>query len=326
VFVWDTAGAISKKVSRNSLLNSGTLAGASAPITVSQTWNDAAVAFTAFKVNAVSTASATASLLLDLQVGGVSKFSVDKAGNITSASIGPSSISTTTGFFGGSVRLNTNDAFLSFGSPQSVFLQRDGAANTLALRNGTNGQKFSVYGTYPGADTWERFTITAPTSGNVLLGTYRGTSGVARGLEFQVDGSTRLTFPVSGNPTFATAVTFGLDINGQRDVYCGAGRHFRYPNNSAFTSAGAGIVVFEDLGASNATPRFQLGGTSNLFPSLKRSTTYLQARLADDSAFAPIQGKLTTDTAYTGTTVVPTGFITLYDSTGTAYKVPCVAA
>jgi len=63
-------------------------------------------------------------------------------------------------------------------------------------------------------------------------------------------------------------------------------------------------------------------GTSS-FPALKRSSTTLQVRLADDSGFAPIQGKLTTETAYTASVIVPTGYVTLYDSTGTAYKVAC---
>jgi hypothetical protein len=57
------------------------------------------------------------------------------------------------------------------------------------------------------------------------------------------------------------------------------------------------------------------------YPSLKRSSTTLQVRLADDSSFAPIQGKLTTDTNYTAGVVVTTGYITLYDATGTPYKV-----
>ena len=65
------------------------------------------------------------------------------------------------------------------------------------------------------------------------------------------------------------------------------------------------------------------GGTTAAFPALKRSSTTVQARLADDTAFAPIQGKLTTDTAYTATVVAATGYITIYDSTGTAYRVPC---
>jgi hypothetical protein len=65
------------------------------------------------------------------------------------------------------------------------------------------------------------------------------------------------------------------------------------------------------------------GGITSAFPSLKRSSTTLQVRLADDSAFAPIQGRITTETAYTAGSLTPTGWITLYDSTGTAYRVPC---
>ena len=59
------------------------------PVTVStplpdirQAWNNAGVVFTAFKLNIIDTASAVGSLLHDLQVGGVSKWSVDKAGNV----------------------------------------------------------------------------------------------------------------------------------------------------------------------------------------------------------------------------------------------------
>lgn len=47
---------------------------------ITQTWNAGGVTFTAVKLNITDTASATASLLLDLQVGGVSKFSVTKGG------------------------------------------------------------------------------------------------------------------------------------------------------------------------------------------------------------------------------------------------------
>jgi len=267
-FVWDTAGLISKKVSRNSLLSVGSIA-TSTPVTISQTWTDAAVAFAAMKIVATDTNSAAGSDFLELYSGSATQ-------------------------------------------PLRFDVQKTGQMN--------------IYGAWTDPSNYERLSFSAPTAANAVIGTNKAGTGTARGLDIQVDGSTRLTFPVSGNPTFGTAVTFALDIAGQRDVYCGAGRHFRYTNNSAFTSAGAGIVVFEDLGASNATPRFQLGGTSASFPALKRSTTSLQAVLANDSGFTNIQGKLTTDTAYTGTTVVPTGFITLYDSTGTAYKVPCVAA
>jgi hypothetical protein len=68
VFVWDTAGAISKKVSRNSLLSVGSIA-TSTPVTISQTWTDAAVAFTAMKIVATDTNSASGSDFLELYSG-----------------------------------------------------------------------------------------------------------------------------------------------------------------------------------------------------------------------------------------------------------------
>lgn len=55
-------------------------------LNISETWNAAAVAFTLIKANVTDTASAAGSLLLDLQVGGASKFKVDKAGAATLAS------------------------------------------------------------------------------------------------------------------------------------------------------------------------------------------------------------------------------------------------
>jgi hypothetical protein len=45
---------------------------------LADTWNDGATTFTAIKMNVTDTASAAASNLMDLQVGGVSRFSVSK--------------------------------------------------------------------------------------------------------------------------------------------------------------------------------------------------------------------------------------------------------
>jgi hypothetical protein len=47
---------------------------------LAQTWNAAGTVFTALKMNVTDTASSASSLLIDLQVGGVSKFKVTKAG------------------------------------------------------------------------------------------------------------------------------------------------------------------------------------------------------------------------------------------------------
>jgi hypothetical protein len=65
-------------------INSGTLT-ASTPVSFVQTWNNASTTFTGILGNITNTASnATAiSKLIDLQVGGASKFSVDMNGNIS---------------------------------------------------------------------------------------------------------------------------------------------------------------------------------------------------------------------------------------------------
>lgn len=57
--------------------------GADAPQTLTQTWNNAGVTFTAWKTNITDTTSAAGSFLFDFQVGGASRFAVTKAGNLT---------------------------------------------------------------------------------------------------------------------------------------------------------------------------------------------------------------------------------------------------
>lgn len=72
--------------------------------------------------------------------------------------------------------------------------------------------------------------------------------------------------------------------------------------------------------------RMQFGGSTAAYPALKRSGTRLQVRAADESGFGALQGKLTTDANAVPEAIEPTMTLTLYDATGTAYKVPCVPA
>ena len=97
----------------------------------------------------------------------------------------------------------------------------------------------------------------------------------------------------------------------------------QWAGSGSLTFTADGLATLRGWGSDFGRLRF--GGTTSSFPALKRSTTTLQARLADDSAFTNIQGKLTTDNAYAvGGVLAATGSITIYDSTGTAYRVPCL--
>jgi hypothetical protein len=220
------------------------------------------------------------------------------------------------------------------GPASDTILLRDGA-NTLALRNSTNAQTFNVYGTYTSGTSYERLTLSAPSAANAIIGTNKGSGGgTARGLEFQTDGVSRWSISTAGHLLAAADNTYDIGASGAnrpRNLYIGSdfiGQTIRITNintnnnsNTVLTfTGGTDNLLFATGGTS---PRINFCGTTNLFPAIKRSSTTLQARLADDSAFAPIQGKLTTDTAYTGTVVAATGYITIYDSTGAAYRVPC---
>lgn len=67
---------------------------------MTDTWSDASTTYTAVKMNVTKTGAAAGSKLLDLQVGGVSKASIDQDGNLTLAGSAPG------GGGGGSVDLS----------------------------------------------------------------------------------------------------------------------------------------------------------------------------------------------------------------------------
>lgn len=80
-FGGDTGLAFDKTTGK--LTVGGKTVTASSPVLdLSQSWNNNLVTFTGIKFNVVSDVSAAGSLLMDLQVGGTSKFSVNKAGNV----------------------------------------------------------------------------------------------------------------------------------------------------------------------------------------------------------------------------------------------------
>ena len=178
----------------NTLNVTGATITASDPIIdMAQTWNNAAVTFTAIKANVTDTASAAGSLLMDLQVGGVSQFSVGKGGIVTLPSSSNSTAPTLRVSGGGAsgfgsqggfdwfyTRASSQMAFFGFnrfcigagsitwasaaGGTADILLTRD-AANTLAQRNGVNAQAFNLYGSYTDGSNYRRIKTTMSTAG-----------------------------------------------------------------------------------------------------------------------------------------------------------------
>ena len=172
------------------------LTGASATtsLDIAQTWNTTGTP-TAVKLNITDTASNAASLLIDLQVGGTSKFSVTKAGTTT---------------FSGNLQV-AND----------LTLVRD-AADILAQRRTTNAQTFRVYNTYTDASNYER-GVFSWASNDLKIGVENAGTGASSRqlhiysgglLRFYTNGTHRWNFDASGNFVAAADNTYDIGASG----------------------------------------------------------------------------------------------------------------
>lgn len=106
----------------------------------------------------------------------------------------------------------------------------------------------------------------------------------------------------------------------------------RINGSAPITVAGMEVNIGVAGGFSGAVvpTTLRFAGSTASFPALKRSTTYLQVKLADDSAFAGLQLGASSDALHVGThaavtTEVVSGFITIKDSGGTDRKIAVIA-
>jgi hypothetical protein len=258
------------------------------------------------------------------------------------------------------MRVEGEFGWASAGAPSSsnfdLILRRD-AAGVLAQYNGTNAQTFRIYNTFTDANNHERGFL--KWSSNVFqIGTEKGSvGGTARALEFQTDGVTRFALSTAGVATFtatntltvtpnttstlvggaaavrldavriaiATGGTDRLAFSGGGDAFFGSTLIWNWSSRTRFSSPADGQFLIQNSAGTDFN-RIQFGGTTSSFPALKRSSTVLQSRLADDSDFAPMQGQLRIHQNAVSETITATHTLTLFDAAGTAYKVPCVAA
>lgn len=200
---------------------------ASTPLSITQTWNSAGVTFTGIQANITDTASASGSLLMDLQVGGSSVFRVDKNGSayVRQGAYNQSGLvfgtNLNTGIYfaspwflfsnGGAVGAGVGqNGFLAAGSSygfcaggtvsSDLIITRD-AANILAQRNSTNAQTFRLYRTYTDASNYERIGFIATRTTRFAIAAENAGTGAARSLEF--------SFYTSASDPTSTDITDG---------------------------------------------------------------------------------------------------------------------
>jgi hypothetical protein len=304
--------------------NNGTLTASAPVLDLAQTWNNAAVAFTAINLDITNTASFFGSQFLQFSIAGVPQVRFQRNfstpvlyfGN-SDTGIGSSSTTLSVyanggatasfGAGGGGMNLRSDSPYswassTNLTAVNDLSLFRD-AADTLAQRRTTNPQTFRIYNTYTDASNFERLSLRWA-SNVAIIGTEKGlVGGSARALELHTGGAARLTISSNG----ANIDSFSVFRPGNNRVYALGGNARRWTTLFLDTN-----IYFGDT-------------TSASDPQIKKSGTTLQVKLADDSAFTAIQGKLTTETAYTAGAPTATGYLVLYDSAGTAYKVPAEA-
>ena len=156
---------------------------------VVKTWNNGATVFTGLKLDVTDTASDASSAVIEMLVGGSSKFKVSKTGQITALAGGTTWLfqsdvatwSVSTAGVAGTPRASfksagfqsPGDGYFAFSNGTNgngtldVFLYRD-AANNLAQRNGTNAQTSRIYGTFTDTSNYERGFLQADSNGFTL--------------------------------------------------------------------------------------------------------------------------------------------------------------
>ena len=273
------------------------------------TWNNGATTFTAIKMDVTDTASDAASLLMDLQVGAASKFSVSKAGGITtpqlSSTANQSSIAGT--IFGTdgngptlssasqlTLRTNSSTTALYLSSAgvsiqgTDIYLTRRGTAN---LRFGAADaaaavpQKLSVQSVVAGTSN--------TAGGDLTITGSQGTgSGAGGSIIFQVapagaaptvqnglvDALTIFTNEIRlgiGNSSVITIGHTAASSSARIGFFAGA----QFVNS---TLGGVGAARFTDS-STTAFGGIQFGGTSAAYPALKRNGAGIDIVGADNT-------------------------------------------
>lgn len=200
---------------------------------MADTWNAGGTTFTAIKMNVTDTASAAASLLMDLQVGGTSKFKVTKGG----AAVSQDGIEATNYLTSNDkINIRGSNPRLILGASDDLILVWD-AANILAQRNGTAAQASRLYNTFTDAANYERLGFNWAANVCTILNENAGT-GTLRDLILK-------GIAQSYDTTVAALPAAAAGNKGQR-------RHVTDANATTFASTVAG-------GGANIVPVFSNG-------------------------------------------------------------------
>lgn len=149
----------------------------------------------------------------------------------------------------------------------------------LISQTGTTQTGSSAIGLYSGTQTWN---TTGNVTGFLVNITNTASGSFSKLFDFQTGGTSRCNADKSGNFYSSTSITTGGYIESGPTAF------YQWSTRSKMFSPSNGNIQFTNQ-ASSDFGLLQLGGTTSSFPALKRSTTTIEVKLADDSAYAAIQ-------------------------------------
>jgi hypothetical protein len=144
------------------------------------------------------------------------------------------------------------------------------------------------------ANEWGGFDWLTTTN-TLRIGTEHGGTGTARPIDFVTGGVVRMSIAADGRVNMLGVA----NVVGQ----------FQLGNAAVRMDAiGSGYFVLSNVN-SNDFNRIALGGQSSAYPAIKRNGATLEARLADDSAYASFNAQIITGVGYliSGSTLWRTG-------------------
>jgi len=190
-------------------LTGGTVTASAPVIDATQTWNASGTTFTGFRLNVTNTASASASLIADWQLGGTSQMQLRRDGTLRVGSTDVVSYAIRSNNGGFAV---TNAAGTGWNCETNRILTVGSVSSGVELRSGTTPTSLGVYATASGGTlavpaNWERLLFNYNATASAFrIDTDKTGTGVARGLELRTDGTTRLTFGSAGTITLNTTL------------------------------------------------------------------------------------------------------------------------
>lgn len=267
---------------------------ATSVVDIAQTWNTTGTP-TLLKANITDTASAAGSLLMDLQVGGSSRFNVRKDGSVfylgsmfgaTGSFFYPSGTSR------GTITSPINGVFLlsNAAGTTSSYLAADEAANTLALRNGTNAQAFRLYNTYTDASNYERGFIRYSSNRLDIGHEAAGTGTQNRVIRILSGNGTQLFFGDNNG------IQLGAPINLANNTGPDGIRRFVAAVTSDGTEQSAGRLITNRGATGTVTRTLQTFTDNQIF--VRIASQALRVKPSTGAAFLRLNGTLETADKY----------------------------